>query len=613
MKTFPSTASKDTWKQRYLRPLVGAALLSAWMLPVLAEGTPAGTAINNTAYGSFENPASPPNTPATQVQSNTVVITVREIAGITVTTPNGPTEAPSGVADPTPGAGQGDGVIGAGDVVYFNYRITNTGNSATQFFIPGTPGAVTNGTFDAANYGQVRIVGYSNGADPVTSLNIPVPTGGNTTGSLSAGGATNNGSIPVGGYIDIQVPIKVSSNLAAGSQVTVVMGNTTPVGAQNVDYIPGNNDIYTVDNADGVDDTDGPPVSEKEASAQQDTTIGLASLDYGDAPDTSDGTAQGNYQTVPGRGPSHVVNNTIYLGTGVDSETEAFQDNNGATEEDDGIKLDIGGTLTPIHDVSFTAGQTYTLDVTTVGAGNFSAWIDFNRNGSFDDPGEHVFIDRALTAGSTSLNITVPIGAVGGETYARFRYSTAAGLTSTNAAPDGEVEDYKINLVAANPALKLAKRITNVGGTAITVVNQDDSDPRNDSVNWGNSYLVGAVNAPAAPGQTVEYTIYFLSDGNAPVNNVKICDFVPANTTYVPDSLRLSQGTAPSSLTDTNTDNDGGQSFVFGATPPGLTCDPGTNTDGGILVELSNPVPNATGAGTPADSRGYVRFTVTVD
>ena len=605
MKTFPSTASKDTWKQRYLRPLVGAALLSAWMLPVLAEGTPAGTTIDNTAYGSFENPADV-GTPI-PVQSNTVTITVREVAGITMTTPNAPTEAPSGATDPTPGAGQGDGVIGADDVVYFNYRITNTGNNATQFFIPGAPGSVTNGTFDAAAYGPIRVVGYSGATGPVS---INVPTNGATTETLSLPG---NGSIPIDGYVDIQVPIKVNSSLAAGSQVTVVMGDTPTVGDQNIPYTAGTNDVYTVDNADANDDFPGTPTPEKEASAQQVATIGLASLDYGDAPDTSDGTAQGNYQTVPGRGPSHVVNSTIYLGTDVDSETEAFQDNNGATEEDDGIQLDIGGTLTPIHDASFTAGQTYTLDVSTVGAGNFSAWIDFNRNGSFDDPGEQVFVDRALTAGSTSLDIAVPIGAAGGETYARFRYSTAAGLTSTNAAPDGEVEDYRINLVAANPALKLVKRVTSIGGTAITdVVNDGVANSSDDSLNWGTGYLVGAIGASAEPRQTVEYTIYFLSDGNAPVNNVKICDFVPANTTYVLGSLSLSQGSPSVPLTDDD-DGDSGQRFGVGDTPPGPTCDRGTNTDGGILVELPNPVPNATGAGTPADSRGYVRFTVIVD
>ena len=594
---------------------VGAALLSAYVLPAQAEGTPVGTTISNTAYGSFENPANL-GTPI-PLESNTVTITVREIAGISVTAQS-PTEAPSGAADPIPGAGQGDGVIGAADVVYFNFRITNIGNHITQFFIPDAPGNVTNGRFNAADYGPIKIVGYSNGINPPTALSIDIPAGGSATGALGAG-MPNGGSIPIGGYIDIRVPIKAEPNLAVGSQITVVMGNTSSASSQNEAYTASgefttvNNDIYTVDNEDTNDDAAGKPSPEREASGVGAATIGLANLDYGDAPDSAAGTAPGDYETAPGRGPSHVVNNALYLGSRVDAETTAFQDNNGTPKEDDGIQFNNNGTKTPIHDQSFIAGQTYALDITTVGAGNLSAWIDFNRNGSFDDPGEQIFADRALSTGSTSLNVTVPIGAVGGEVYARFRYSSATGLTSTNAAPDGEVEDYKIKLVAANALLKLVKRITSVGGMAIPgVVNDGVPNSGDDSLNWRAGYLVGATNTPAAPNEDVIYTIYFLSDGNAPVNNVKICDFIPDNTTYVPGSLYLSQSELEVPLSDVN-DSDAGRIFDRASTPSGSACGSGTNTDGGVLVEIPNPIPNATASGTPTGSYGYIRFTVRID
>lgn len=61
-------------------------LFLAIALPVFAQLTPAGTPIENRATGSFEDPQNP-GIPI-EVESNTVTITVAEVAGITVQ-PNG--------------------------------------------------------------------------------------------------------------------------------------------------------------------------------------------------------------------------------------------------------------------------------------------------------------------------------------------------------------------------------------------------------------------------------------------------------------------------------------------------------------------------------------------
>jgi len=50
----------------------------------------------------------------------------------------------------------------------------------------------------------------------------------------------------------------------------------------------------------------------------------------------------------------------------------------------------------------------------------------------------------------TFRNLTVPAWAVPGETYVRFRLSTGGGMTSTGEAPAGEVEDYRV-VIVANP------------------------------------------------------------------------------------------------------------------------------------------------------------------
>ena len=44
----------------------------------------------------------------------------------------------------------------------------------------------------------------------------------------------------------------------------------------------------------------------------------------------------------------------------------------------------------------------------------------------------------------------MPAGATLGVTYARFRLSTAGGLTPTGAAADGEVEDFRVTLATGS-------------------------------------------------------------------------------------------------------------------------------------------------------------------
>ncbi|MEL7067374.1 MAG: GEVED domain-containing protein [Cyanobacteria bacterium J06581_3] len=623
-----SEQRKNRWQRYYLAPLVGVSLLSAGVLPagVTAQVTPAGNTIDNTAFGSFESPANP-GTPI-QVNSNTVTLTIAEIAGIDVNAINGE-EAPSGVQNAGPA--QGDGIVSAEDVVLYTFRITNIGNDQTQFFIPEAPANVTNATFDTAATGRIRVIGYNDGTT-TTAVDIPIPDGGLATGAGVLGtGLPNNGSVPVNGFIDVQIPVKVNSGVTTGN-VTVVLGNTTDATSQNepisaTNEFSGANDVTTQDNADGggiaPGDLAGGPNTEREASDRLDVPVGTPQLDYGDAPDLAAGTAAGDYETAPGRGPSHVVGSNSLGTNGVDAETVEGQD--GPTE-DDGVQLDDGSPAT-LHGESLIAGQTFDLDITTVGAGVLNAWIDFNGDGDFDDPNENIIVDEAPSGGAIDLdNLVVPFDAVPGTTYARFRYSTvdtANGMTPTSAAPDGEVEDYEITIVGAAPNLRLVKRITRLGATDttaennITTVVDETGNPDDDAaLNWPAGYLQGDVTATPEPGQEVDYTVYFLSDGNSVAANVRLCDLIPDNTTYVPGSLVLDfAGTGGGAQTDAQGGVDADpDSFFFDDTvsPAPAPCT-GANTDGGVFIQLQENLPNATSAGAPNTSFGFMRFTVTID
>ncbi|MEM1335377.1 MAG: IPTL-CTERM sorting domain-containing protein, partial [Actinomycetota bacterium] len=183
--------------------------------------------------------------------------------------------------------------------------------------------------------------------------------------------------------------------------------------------------------------------------------------DYGDAPSP--------YPTLlADDGARHTVlfTGNPTLGAAIDMEPDGQpeashlgDDANGATDDEDGVTLP--GVMVP--------GETVTLPVTagTTG-GNLSAWIDWNRDGDWADPGEQIAADLPIGAdGSQSLTVVVPVDADPGASCARFRFSSATGLTSTGGAPDGEVEDYAVAIGVEFPMIAVAKRLVDVQETAI--------------------------------------------------------------------------------------------------------------------------------------------------
>jgi uncharacterized repeat protein (TIGR01451 family) len=226
---------------------------------VIAAPLSAGTTIKNTAVGSFLDEDTPATALPTVVESNEVTVTVAEIAGINVTSA-GVSEAAATVANA--GIYQGDGTINAGDIVYYDYLITNVGNDPTQFFIPGSPSNVSSGgTFNPSN--PIQVIAYNlTGTSVALSTAVTVPVGGSVTGPSTATATTGgllakNGIIPPGGSITIRVPITISTSATVNQAVSVIMGNTSPndnsAATQNQVYLNNNNqDIYTQDNPDGT-------------------------------------------------------------------------------------------------------------------------------------------------------------------------------------------------------------------------------------------------------------------------------------------------------------------------------------------------------------------------
>ncbi|MFP6678407.1 MAG: Ig-like domain-containing protein, partial [Pirellulaceae bacterium] len=114
-------------------------------------------------------------------------------------------------------------------------------------------------------------------------------------------------------------------------------------------------------------------------------------------------------------------------------------------DDEDGVVF--GGAFNPFIDTPIT--------VTASGAGLLDAWIDFNRDGDFFDPGEKIFNSEALVRGVNELAVRTPTSFVPGDSFARFRFSTLGGLTSTGLAASGEVEGYVVTLRDGTPPVAI--------------------------------------------------------------------------------------------------------------------------------------------------------------
>ena len=153
--------------------------------------------------------------------------------------------------------------------------------------------------------------------------------------------------------------------------------------------------------------------------------------DWGDAPAPYATLASDN-------GASHGFS-ALFLGTSVAVDVDG-QPSAGADGDD------VDGT--PDEDgVVFTApvvvGETGNLQITASAAGWLDAWVDWNRDGDWQ-AGEKALDGVAVGPGVNVVPLSVPMDALLGQTYARFRLSSTGMATATGRAVDGEVEDYAL-------------------------------------------------------------------------------------------------------------------------------------------------------------------------
>lgn len=194
--------------------------------------------------------------------------------------------------------------------------------------------------------------------------------------------------------------------------------------------------------------------------------------------------------------------------------------------------------------------------------------------------------------------------------------------------------------------LLLVKRITNLipnrnGIDFNTFVDDGIANNEDNDSKWPsnqNIYLRGQTGGlEVQPGDEIEYTVYFLSNGGQMAQDVQICDVIPNNTTFVQDTYGTEVGIGlgldhnslpiiPNVELSNLLNDDQGDFYAPGTTPPPfckkndplnannlILVNSSNNNAGAVVLSLDSPLPFATDAGNPSDSYGFLRFRVQIE
>jgi uncharacterized repeat protein (TIGR01451 family) len=218
-----------------------------------------------------------------------------------------------------------------------------------------------------------------------------------------------------------------------------------------------------------------------------------------------------------------------------------------------------------------------------------------------------VYNDPAVNPGGRLPNLTLNVNVTSplDNYFNQAEVSTPGDSNLRN----NRVQDPTIVVGSGEPNLRLVKRITNItrGGVPLAGVNfssfvDDPADENDNARGWSQLSPVGVYKLEPdnsiESNDEVDYTVYFLSDGSSPVNNINFCDLIPLGTTFFPSSIQAFMGTVPIA---------GNFFSPLAPLPSGNACANQTNPDGVVIVNLGN-ISNVEGS-----NFGFIRFRVRIN
>ncbi len=445
----------------------------------------------------------------------------------------------------------------------------------------------------------------------------------NSASALAASGLDFTDSLPAG--VVIATPPAASTTCtggtltaAAGTSMISYSGGTVAASASCTVQV----DVTSSVPGAHVNVT-GALTSSNGSSGTATDTLNVIGFDFGDAPDAPGGLATGNpYPTLlEHNGARHALVDP-YLGASIDMEADG-QPNGTATGDDtDGNDDEDGVTFTS----ALVPGTMATLDITTSGAGKLNAWIDFNDNGSWADPGEQIFTDFSLGAGANNgLTFSVPFVAPTAQTFARFRFNQDGGLSYDGPASDGEVEDYEVAVSACSTTVTSTSDNGAVG-TLRYAIQCANATPGVDTIDFninaaGVQTIAPMSNLPAITEQATVDATTQMGYGGTPL--IKI-DGAP-NLGLGGIGLEVAANADGSIIRGFNivgmfdkaifisrADNTQVESNFIGTDPTGTAADPNGNNIGVYIVNgTGNTVGGTTAAQRNVISGNFVGVTIT--
>ncbi|MEM1252862.1 MAG: hypothetical protein AAGI69_10540 [Cyanobacteria bacterium P01_H01_bin.21] len=206
-------------------------------------------------------------------------------------------------------------------------------------------------------------------------------------------------------------------------------------------------------------------------------------------------------------------------------------------------------------------------------------------------------------------------------------------ITQTNPRPVAllttDIADVNFPFDALQGAqIALVKRITAINRGRVdeqlfdnTYVDAGSTDDDDNAVEWPTNYLGGIVGGVSVqPGDEIEYTIYFLSNGSTVAQDFRLCDRIPDYLTFANNAFDTDTGIllgrTDGNQTLTNVEDldtgayIGSNSASMAYCRYDLTQGSQTQDNGFIVVNVGDVIPASS---DPTKAYGFVRFRATVN